>query len=101
MTPITQLYWLRVALGIVAGAITAVVAPFFGAGSINALIDSITIALLIYLVSYYILKASFGKKIEKQSKILSTGIGMYFFSWLAFFVLFYTVVQVLTGAASA
>jgi hypothetical protein len=101
MTPITQLYWLRVALGITAGAITAVVAPFFGAGNINALIDSITIALLIYLITYYILKGVFGKKIEKQSKILSTGIGMYFFSWLAFFVLFYTIVQVITGAASA
>ncbi len=101
MTPITQLYWLRVVLGIVAGVITAVVAPFFGAASINALIDSITIALLIYLVTFYILKGAFGKKVEKQSKILSTGIGMYFFSWLAFFVLFYTIVQVVTGAAAA
>ncbi len=101
MTPIVKLYWLRVVLGIVAGVITAVVAPFFGSGSINALIDSITIALLIYLVTYYILKAQFGKKVEKQSKILSTGIGMYFFSWLSFFVLFYTIVQVATGAAAA
>jgi hypothetical protein len=101
MTPIVQLYWLRVVLGIVAGAITAVVAPLFGVGSINALIDSITIALLIYLVTYYIFKAQFGKKVEKQSKILSTGIGMYFFSWLAFFILFYTIVQVVTGTASA
>jgi regulator of protease activity HflC (stomatin/prohibitin superfamily) len=33
---------------------------------------------------------------EKQSKILSTGIGMYFFSWIAFFVFFYTVIAVLS-----
>jgi purine-cytosine permease-like protein len=99
MTPIVRLYWLRVVLGIVAGVITAIIAPFFG-GSINALIDSITIALVIYLVSYYILKRSYGSKVEKQSKILSTGIGMYFFSWLAFFILFYTIVQSLTGVVA-
>ena len=30
MTPVVQLYWLRVVLGIVAGAITAVIAALFG-----------------------------------------------------------------------
>ena len=105
MTPITQLYWLRVSLGFVAAIITALVAVFFGGpnplSDLSTLLNSITVALLIYFITYYVFRATYKTKIEKQSKILSTGIGMYFFSWLAFFVLFYTIVQVITGAASA
>jgi zinc transporter ZupT len=92
MTPITQLYWIRVVLGIIAGAASAVIAFLLNNPSdITTLVNGFTIALIIYLISYYILKASFKDKIEKQSKILSTGIMMYFFSWLPFFVLFYTI----------
>jgi ABC-type uncharacterized transport system permease subunit len=100
MTPIVQLYWVRVALGIIAGAISAGLAAFlFPATDSSSLINSITIALLIYFITYYILRATYKTKIEKQSKILSTGIGMYFFAWISFFVLFYTVFQVILGNA--
>jgi ABC-type dipeptide/oligopeptide/nickel transport system permease subunit len=93
MTPITQLYWIRVALGIIAGAVSAVVAVLLNnASDITTFVNAFTIALIIYLISYYILKAQFKDKIEKQSKILSTAIAMYFFSWLPFFVLFYTAI---------
>jgi zinc transporter ZupT len=96
MTPIVQLYWLRSALGVTAGAITAVLAKyvFSMATDFTPLINSITVALIIYFISYYILKAVYKNKIEKQSKILSTGIGMYFFIWIAAFVLIYTALQV-------
>ena len=101
MTPVVQLYWLRVALGIVAGAITAVLAAFLGGESgmndITTLVNGITVALLIYFVTYYIIRGFYKNKIEKQSKILSTAIGMYFFTWIAFFVLFYTVIIVALG----
>ena len=98
MTPVVQLYWLRVVLGIVAGAITAVLAAFFGSmNDITTLVNSITVALLIYFVTYYILRGFYKTKIEKQSKIFSTAIGMYFFSWIAFFVLFYTAIKAITG----
>ena len=94
MTPVVQLYWLRVALGIIAGAITAFIAAYFGGkagmSDVTTLVNSITVALLIYFVSYYVLRGYYKNKIEKQSKILSTAIGMYFFAWLSFFVLFYT-----------
>ena len=97
MTPVVQLYWIRVSLGIVAAAVTATLAKFVLGGSVTGdytpLINSITIALLIYFITYYILKPIYKNKIEKPSKILSTGIGMYFFAWLAFFVLFYTMLQ--------
>ncbi len=98
MTPVVQLYWIRVVLGIVAGAITAALAAFFGSTSdITTLVNSITVALLIYFITYYILRSYYKEKIEKQSKILSTAIGMYFFSWLSFFVLFYTIIRAALG----
>jgi hypothetical protein len=100
MTPVVQLYWLRVVLGIVAGAITALLAALFGSAiDITTLVNSVTVALLIYFVTYYIIRGFYKNKIEKQSKILTTAIGMYFFSWLAFFVLFYTVYLVALGRA--
>ena len=103
MTPVVQLYWLRVVLGIVAGAITAFIAAFFGGKAgmldITTLVNSITVALLIYFVSYYIIRGYYKTKIEKQSKILSTAIGMYFFAWLSFFVLFYTAFVAALGLA--
>ena len=99
MTPVVQLYWLRVVLGIVAGAITGGLATFGSLSDITTLINSITVALLIYFASYYILRGFYKNKIEKQSKILSTAIGMYFFSWLSFFVLFYTIFLVALGQA--
>jgi hypothetical protein len=103
MTPVVQLYWLRVVLGIVAGVVTAAVAAFFGGNAglidITTLVNSITVALLIYFVTYYIIRGFYKDKIEKQSKILSTAIGMYFFAWLSFFVLFYTAFVVALGLA--
>jgi len=74
MTPVVQLYWIRVALGIVAGLVTAFIAAFFGGvegmTDSTTLINSITVALLIYFVTYYILRATYKNKIEKPSKIL-------------------------------
>ncbi|MGA3111930.1 MAG: hypothetical protein ABSE15_07850 [Candidatus Bathyarchaeia archaeon] len=94
MTPVVQLYWIRVSLGVVAGAVSAVLALYLPLNDLSSLIDSFTIALLIYLVSYYPLKAIYSKKIEKQSKILSTAVIMYFFAWLPFFVLFFTLFKI-------
>jgi membrane protein YdbS with pleckstrin-like domain len=94
MTPVVQLYWIRVALGIVAAAISAELALYMPLTDLSTLVDSFTVALLVYLVSYYPLRAVYKNKIEKQSKILSTGIIMYFFAWLPFFILFFTLLKV-------
>jgi len=103
MTPVVQLYWIRVLIGIVAGAISAVLAAVLAGASgmtdFTTLLNSITLALLIYFVTYYILRGFYKNKIEKQSKILSTAIGMYFFAWLSFFVLFYTAIIAIMGLA--
>jgi hypothetical protein len=39
------------------------------------------------LVSYYILKAKYASQVEKQSKIMSMGIFIYFFTWLIVWVI--------------
>jgi hypothetical protein len=99
MTPIVQLYLIRVVLGIIAGAVTAAVAYFVGGTAglydYSTLLNSITVALLIYFITYYIFRGVYKTKIPTVSKILSTGIGMYFFTWIAFFVLFYTAFRIM------
>jgi len=96
MTPVVQLYWIRVALGVVAGALSAAVAFWIGGSmsNIDTLVNSFTIALIVYLATYYVFKAMYKNKIEKQSKILSTAVLMYFFAWLPFFILFYTIIKI-------
>ncbi len=96
MTPIVQLYWIRVGLGVVAAVISAALVLYLNLplNDLSSLIDAFTIALLIYLGSFYPLKAIYSKKIEKQSKILSTAVIMYFFAWLPFFVLFFTLFKI-------
>lgn len=88
-----MIYWIRLALSIVAAVISAVVATMFDALSLNTFLNSVTIALLIYLVSYYVLKAKFMNKVEKQSKIMTMGIFMYFIAWAALFILLYSILE--------
>jgi hypothetical protein len=95
MTPIVKLYWLRVVLGLVAGLICGALASYvYAASDYTPLLNSITVALALYVVTYYLLRMKLKDKIPQQSKILSTAIGMYFFTWLTSFVLFYTAIQV-------
>ena len=95
---LAKIYWIRVALGAIAGLVSTGAILLFQAispsvslltlmGSINTLLNGITIALLIYLVSYYVLKAKYSSQIEKQSKIMSMGIFIYFFTWIIVWVL--------------
>jgi hypothetical protein len=100
---LTKIYWIRVALGAIAGIVSTGAILLFQTlspstsllsivSSTNTLLNGITIALLIYLVSYYILKAKYSGKIEKQSKIMSMGIFIYFFTWLIVWVFSLSVI---------
>ncbi len=91
LKPLEVIYWIRVALSIVAGAISAFAATLFDADSFNTFLNGVTIALAIYLLSYYMLKAKFMNKVEKQSKIMTMGIFIYFISWAVFLILFYSI----------
>jgi hypothetical protein len=90
--PLALIYWTRLALAIVAAAISTAVTLAFGERGINTFINGITIALLVYLITFYIFKARFKGKIEKQSKIMTQGIGIYFFAWLVSWILIYTII---------
>ena len=90
MNPLTIIYWTRFLLGTIAAALSALLTDFVPEFN---LLNGISIALLVYIVSYYVYKAAFAGKVEKQSKIFSTGVGAYFLSWLVMWVLFYTLLN--------
>jgi hypothetical protein len=93
LKPLVTIYWMRLALSIVAAVISAVIATLQNATDLYTFVNGITIALLVYLVSYYLIKAKYGNKVEKQSKLMTQGIFMYFMAWLVFFVLLYSILQ--------
>ncbi len=93
MRPLVLIYLTRLALGMVAALISAVVAMNLDALDFTTFTTSLTIALLVYLVSYYALKAKFYNKVEKQSKIMTMGIGIYFIAWAVFFILSYSIIS--------
>jgi ABC-type uncharacterized transport system permease subunit len=101
MKPITIIYWLRVAIGMTTGVICAVLSNFLITNGIvdgiSVLLYSISLALVIYLITLQVLKSKFQNQVETPSKITMTAIGMYFISWLAFYVLFYTIIYVNAG----
>jgi hypothetical protein len=93
---LTKIYWLRVTLGAFAGLASASI-PFIVQAAtgvsaldqmteLNSLLNGITVALLVYLVSFYVLKSKYASQVEKPSKIMSMGIFIYFFTWLVVMV---------------
>ncbi len=93
MKTLVLIYWTRLALAVVSALIGALVATSLNDLSLSTFVDGLTIALLLYLVSYYVLKAKFLNKVEKPSKIMTTGIFMYFIGWAVFFVMFYSILR--------
>jgi len=82
--PFDKLYWLRVGCAVAAGVLAEVLLRFPGFDwSIG-----ITVGLLIYLLTYYLAKYVWYRKIEpsKLGKLYSTGIGSYvmlfLFTWM-------------------
>jgi hypothetical protein len=90
MKPLTIIYWTRFLLGFAAALASALLSDFMPEFN---LLNGITIALLIYIVSYYAYKAVFLAQVEKPSKIFSTGVGAYFLSWVVMWTLFYTLLN--------
>ena len=93
MRPLVLIYWTRLALSILAGAISALVSTMLNENSISTFINGLTIALLLYLLTYYVFKAKFRDKVEKPTKIMTMGIFMYFIAWAVFFILFSTILK--------
>ena len=92
MRPLVTIYWSRLVLAIVAAAISTMVSLALGERGLNTFLNGLTIALLVYLITYYaVFRPFFGKKVEKQSKLMTQGIGVYFFTWLVSWILIYSV----------
>ncbi len=98
MKPLVTLYVARIGLGVVAAVISVLIdwaRGAIGIWDLSYLFNGITVALAVYLISYYAFKVMFRDKIEKQSKILSMGIGIYFFTWLMTWVLIYSILFIM------
>ena len=84
---LSVIYIIRMGLGALA-ALIATLLINLKAG--NPLINGITVALAVYILTYYLLKMQFTDKVEKPSKILTMGIGIYFIIFAFCWVLFTT-----------
>jgi len=102
LRPLEKIYWLRLALGFVAAILCAgytveaskipiVVQSQPFPGDFTLFFYSMDIAIILYILSYYLMKPRFITKVEKPQKIFTTGIGIYFIAWLVFWALFYTI----------
>jgi hypothetical protein len=90
-----KIYWIRLLLGIIAalastGYTQARVVPT-DVVDYSVFLNGISIAIIVYVISYYIMKFKWASQMEKPQKIFTTGVGVYFLSWLVFWVLFYTL----------
>jgi hypothetical protein len=81
------IYVIRIILGIFAALITTLVIDI-NVG--DPLISGISIGILFYIITYYILKWRFLNKVEKPSKIFTMGIGVYFITFILCWTLFVT-----------
>ena len=91
LKPLNIIYWSRVCSGILTGLICTVgwaLASLFG-----NLIEGLSMAIIIYIITYYVHKLLFITKVEKPSKIFTTGIGAYFLTWIVTWVLFSTLMK--------
>lgn len=87
MKPLNVIYIIRIGLGVLAAVVAAMLVNLKVG---NPLINGITIGLAVYLLTYYLLKMQFLNKVDKPSKILSMGIGVYFITFIMCWVLLIT-----------
>jgi len=84
LKPLSVIYWIRVCLGVVAGALCVVL-------GFNNFLNGLSLGMLFYAITHYFLKQLFIAKVEKSSKVLTTGIGAYFLTWLVAWIIFYSL----------
>lgn len=84
-------YWARCFLGSLLGVVFAI----FWRPNLGGVITAASIALLIFLLSYYVISWALGEVrvnlLGGRSKIYTIGIGAYFTGWLFFWILVYTL----------
>ncbi|MCZ2856055.1 MAG: hypothetical protein O2U62_03065 [Candidatus Bathyarchaeota archaeon] len=88
MKPLKLIYWSRAFLGIGAAFLCLLLNIW---SSELTIFSNLSVALIVYLVTYYILKWRFIALVKKPSKIATTGIGAYFITWIVGLGLFFTL----------
>ena len=88
MKTLNVIYVLRIGFGILAALVATLVVDLKTG---NPLINGITVGLAVYLVTYYLLKFQFANKVEKPTKILTMGYGIYALTFIFCWVLFTTI----------
>jgi hypothetical protein len=98
MKPLETVYWLRFGFGILAALVSLGLAlatntisntqPFGGS---TTFFNSASLAIIVYVISYYFIKSRFVVKVQKPQKLVTAGIGIYFLSWIVFWALLYTL----------
>jgi hypothetical protein len=96
MKPLEKVYWFRFMLGIIAALVCLGYAVGTNAISSsqftsNIFFNSTSLAIIVYLLTYYLIKYKYKPLVEKPQKLLTTGIGIYFLSWIVFWTLLYTI----------
>jgi PKD repeat protein len=81
------IYIIRVAFGALAALLAAFLIDL-AAGT--PLLNGISVALAIYIISFYLIKWQFMNKVDKPTKIFTMGIGAYFLTFIMLWVLFIT-----------
>jgi len=90
LDPLKIAYWSRVGFGFLA-ALLCVVLRF---GQVdNPFLTGISLALILYIVTYYVFKVLFGTKVKKKSKLVTMGIGAYFLTWILAWTLLNTLMH--------
>lgn len=90
MEPLKIAYWSRVGFGFLA-ALLCVVLRF---GQVdNPFLTGISLALILYIVTYYVFRVLFGTKVKKKSKLVTMGIGAYFLTWIMAWTLLNTLMH--------
>ena len=96
MKPLETVYWLRFGFGILAALVSLGLA--LATNSISntqflstTFFNSASLAIIVYVISYYFIKSRFVLKVQKPQKLVTAGIGIYFLAWIVFWALFYTL----------
>jgi hypothetical protein len=94
--PLETIYWLRFGFGTIAGLVCAGYALATGTISnlrfeTSTLLNGIALTIIVYFLSYYYIKYKFRTQVEKTSKLMTTGIGIYLLVWMVLWILIYTI----------
>jgi len=90
LKPLSIIYWSRVGFGVLAALICVLLINVKEFTS--PLMSGMSIGLLFYIITYYILKWLFMAKVENPTKVFTTGIGAYFLTWIVAWSLLNTLI---------